>query len=366
MSSKDNHTSSKKRCGVLGATGAVGTQFILLLAQHPLLELVAVGASEKSADKKYSDAVRWKQSTAIPVQVANLIVRRCVPTEYPDCDIIFSGLNSDVAGDVEMAFLKANFAVFSNAKNFRLAPLVPLIVPVVNPGHIELIPTQRQHYKLDKGLLVCNSNCAVIGLVIPAAALIQKFGPIDQVSIVTMQAVSGAGYPGVSSMDIFDNIIPYIPGEEAKIPAEACKILGSLKTDLTGFINQPLRISVACNRVPVLNGHTVCVSLRFVNRPPPTVSEVCNAMKEYTSEVQVLGCPSAPQHPIIVLDGADRPQPRLDRETERGYACSVGRIREDESGIFDIQFVALSHNTILGAAGGSILGCESAILKGYI
>ena len=144
----------------------MGTRFILLLAQHSLLELVAVGASEKSADKKYSDAVRWKQSTPMPAQVANLIVRRCVPTEYPDCDIIFSGLNSDVAGDVEMAFLKANFAVFSNAKNFRLAPLVPLIVPVVNPGHIESIPTQRRHYQLDKGLLVCNSNCAVIGLVI--------------------------------------------------------------------------------------------------------------------------------------------------------------------------------------------------------
>ena len=167
-------------------------------------------------------------------------------------------------------------------------------------------------------------------------------------------------------MDILDNIIPYIPGEEAKIPAEARKILGSLNTDLTGFIDQPLQVSVACNRVPVLNGHTVCVSLRFVNRPPPTVSEVCDAMKEYTSEVQLLGCPSAPQHAIIVLDEPDRPQPRLDIETERGYACSVGRIREDESGIFDIQFVALSHNTVLGAAGASILNAESAILKGYI
>lgn len=167
-------------------------------------------------------------------------------------------------------------------------------------------------------------------------------------------------------MDILDNIIPYIPGEEAKIPAEARKILGSLTTDLTGFIDQPLRVSAACNRVPVLNGHTVCVSLRFVNRPPPTVSQVRDAMKEYTSEVQTLGCPSAPQHSIIVLDEVDRPQPRLDREKERGYACSVGRIREDESGIFDIQFVALSHNTVLGAAGSSILNAESAILKGYI
>ena len=167
-------------------------------------------------------------------------------------------------------------------------------------------------------------------------------------------------------MDILDNIIPYIPGEEAKIPAEARKILGSLNTDLTGFVDQSLRISVACNRVPVLDGHTVCVSLRFVKRPPPTLSEVRDAMKEYSSEVQVQGCPSAPQHAIILSEGADRPQPRLDREAERGYACSVGRIREDESGIFDIQFVALTHNTVLGAAGASILNAESAILKGYI
>ena len=177
----------------------MGTRFILLLAQNPLLELVAVGASEKSANKKYLDVVRWKQSTSMPAQVAEMIVRRCVPADFPDCDIIFSGLHSDVAGDVEMAFLKADFAVFSNAKNFRLTPLVPLIIPVVNPAHIELISAQRQHYQLSNGLLVCNSNCAVVGLAIPAAALIQKFGPIDQVSMVTMQAVSGAGYPGVSS-----------------------------------------------------------------------------------------------------------------------------------------------------------------------
>lgn len=167
-------------------------------------------------------------------------------------------------------------------------------------------------------------------------------------------------------MDILDNIIPYIPGEEAKIPTEARKILGNLNADQSGFIDQPLRVSVACNRVPVLNGHTVCVSLRFVNRPAPSISAVRDALVQYTSEVQALGCPSAPQRAIVVLDEPDRPQPRLDRDTERGYACSVGRIREDESGIFDIQFVALSHNTVLGAAGSSILNAESAILKGYI
>jgi aspartate-semialdehyde dehydrogenase len=169
-----------------------------------------------------------------------------------------------------------------------------------------------------------------------------------------------------SGMDILDNIVPYIAGEEAKIPAEARKILGGLNTDLSGFVDQPLRVSVACNRVPVLDGHTVCVSLRFTNRPPPTVNEVRDAMKEYISDVQILKCPSAPKQAIIVLDESDRPQPRLDRDAERGYACSVGRIREDESGIFDIQFVAVSHNTVLGAAGSSILNAESAVLKGYV
>ncbi len=177
----------------------MGTRFVLLLTQHPLLELVALGASERSAGKPYSDAVRWKHSVPMPARIAEMVVRRCVPSEYSDCEIIFSGLDADVAGEVEMAFLKADFAVFSNAKNFRQEPLIPLVVPMVNFGHTQLIPTQRRHYNLGKGFLVCNSNCAVIGIVIPFAALQQKLGNIDQASIVTMQAVSGAGYPGVSS-----------------------------------------------------------------------------------------------------------------------------------------------------------------------
>jgi aspartate-semialdehyde dehydrogenase len=177
----------------------VGTRFILLLAQHPLLELVALGASDRSAGKKYRDAVRWKQSSPMPANVADLLVRRCAPSEFSECDIIFSGLDPDAAGEIEMAFLKANFAVFSNAKNYRLDPVVPLIVPLVNAGHIDVIPAQRKHYSLEKGMIVCNSNCAVVGLVVPVKALIQKFGPVESASMVTMQAVSGAGYPGVSS-----------------------------------------------------------------------------------------------------------------------------------------------------------------------
>lgn len=183
---------------MLGATGAVGTRFVLLLANHPYLQLVALGASERSAGKRYRDTVRWKHSSPIPTNAADIIIRPCDPAKFSDCDIIFSGLDADVAGDIETAFLKADFAVFSNAKNHRLVPSVPLVIATVNAGHLDLIPAQRQINNLPKGFLVCNSNCAVVGLAVPFAAL-RKFGPIDQVSIVTMQAVSGAGYPGVSS-----------------------------------------------------------------------------------------------------------------------------------------------------------------------
>lgn len=237
--------------------------------------------------------------------------------------------------------------MFSNAKNHRRDPQVPLVVPTVNLSHLDIIPYQRGYYGQKKGFLVCNSNCAVIGIVIPFAAIQAKFGLVDQVSVVTMQAVSGAGYPGVSSMDILDNVVPFIPGEEDKLEAEAQKILGSLSSEATSFRNQStLKISAACNRVAVLDGHTACVSLRFASRPPPSAEEVKKAMREYVSEAQKLGCPSAPENAIMVFEEADRPQPRLDRDLQRGYTVSVGRVREDESGMFDIKFVALSHNSM--------------------
>jgi aspartate-semialdehyde dehydrogenase len=245
-----------------------------------------------------------------------------------------------------MAFLKAEIPVFSNAKNYRRDPLVPLVVPTVNLPHLDLIPHQRSVHKLSKGFLVCNSNCAVIGLVIPFAALQAAFGPISTVSIVTMQAVSGAGYPGVSSMDIMDNVVPFISGEEDKLETEARKILGSIDDGRTAFIEQSnLRVSASCNRVPVMDGHTACVSLKFERQPPPSAEECKAALREYVSEAQKLGCPSAPNPPIKVFDEDDRPQPRLDRDLGRGYTVSVGRVREDESGIFDLKFVALSHNS---------------------
>lgn len=351
--------------------GSVGQRFILLLALHPHFTLHAVGASERSAGKKYRDAVRWKQSYPMSKELGELVVKKCTPEEFEDCDLVFSGLDSDVAGDVgawiphrcgrqnlasgsqanihhsctEMAFLKSNLAVFSNAKNYRRDPLVPLVVPTVNLNHLDVIAHQRKHYNLQKGFLVCNSNCAVIGIVIPFAALQARFGPVETVSVVTMQAVSGAGYPGVSSMDIIDNVVPFISGEEDKLETEAQKILGSVNDEITGFVDQKLKVSAHCNRVPVLDGHTACVSLRFAKRPPPSAEEVKQAMREYVSEAQKLGCPSAPERAIVVMEEPDRPQPRLDRETDRGYAVSVGRIREDETEIFDIKFVALSHNS---------------------
>jgi aspartate-semialdehyde dehydrogenase len=334
-----------------------------LLASHPHFTLHAVGASPRSAGKKYKDAVRWKQAQPMGKDLAELVVRECKASEFADCDIVFSGLNAEDAETIgqfipwvmrnaahlfaEMEFVKANIAVFSNAKNYRKDPLVPLVVPTVNLPHFDVIPHQRKQFGLKKGFLVCNSNCAVIGIVIPFAALQKEFGPVDQVSVVTMQAVSGAGYPGVSSMDILDNVVPFISGEEDKLETEAQKILGGVNSEVTGFEEQKgLKISAACNRVAVLDGHTACVSLRFQKRPPPSAEQVKKAMREYVSEAQKLGCPSAPENAIVVMDEADRPQPRLDRETQRGYAVSVGRVREDESGIFDIKFVALSHNSM--------------------
>ncbi|KAL7792617.1 hypothetical protein V8C37DRAFT_409945 [Trichoderma ceciliae] len=344
--------SARKKCGVLGCTGSVGQRFILLLQGHPSLTIHAIGASPRSAGKKYKDAVRWKQASPIG-DVADMVVRECRPEEFEDCDVVFSELDSDVAGDVEMAFLRAEIPVFSNAKNYRRDPLVPLVVPTVNLPHLDLIPHQRSVRKLSKGFLVCNSNCAVIGL-------------------HPMQAVSGAGYPGVSSMDIMDNGVPFIQGEEDKLETEARKILGSIDDARTAFVEQQnLRVSASCNRVPVMDGHTACVSLKFERQPPPSPEECKAALRAYVSEAQKLGCPSAPNPPIKVFDEDDRPQPRLDRDLGRGYTVSVGRVRADESGIFDLKFVALSHNTnhstpVIGAAGSSILNAEAAILKGYI
>ena len=362
-------SSEKKKCGVLGCTGSVGQRFILLLADHPTLSLYAIGASSRSAGKKYKEAVRWKQVKPMSATLAELEVRGCKASNFKDCDLVFSGLDSDVAGDIEIEFLKAEIPVFSNAKNYRKDPVVPLVVPTVNVDHLDLIPHQRKHYGLKKGFLVCNSNCAVIGVVIPFAAIQAKFGLVEDVEVFTEQAVSGAGYPGVSSMDIFDNVIPFISGEEDKLENEAQKILGKFNTDKTGFEEQKgMTVGATCTRVGVTDGHMAYVSLRFKERSNlPSAEDVKKAMREYVSEAQKLGCSSAPEKAIVVFEEPDRPQPRLDRDISGGYAVSVGRVRAGaKGGHFDMRFACLSHNTVIGAAGSSILNAEAAIIKGYI
>lgn len=223
---------------------------------------------------------------------------------------------------------------------------MPLVVPTVNLAHLDLVAHQRAVHGLARGFLVCNSNCAVVGLVIPLAALQDAFGPVAAASVVTLQAVSGAGYPGVASMDVVDNVVPYIAGEEDKLESEARKILGRLNAAGRAVAEQDaLRVSATCNRVPVLDGHLACVSLRFERRPAPSPAQCRAALRAYAANAHALGCPSAPSPPIVVFDDHDRPQPRLDRDLGNGYAVSVGRVREDESAIFDIKFTALSHNS---------------------
>jgi aspartate-semialdehyde dehydrogenase len=351
--------------GILGATGMVGQRFITLLASHPYFYVAAVGASPRSAGKTYSDATAnsWKQTTPPNNEVASLIVQTCDPANFTSCRLVFSGLDSDVAGDVETAFLKANIPVLSNAKNHRMAPDVPLIVPLVNTQHFDQIPAQRASNNLSKGFLITNANCSTTGLVVALKPLVDKFGPLSKVIVTTMQAVSGAGYPGVASLDILDNVVPYISGEEDKMESEAAKILGDFKDGQFVF-KEGMKVSATCNRVPVIDGHTECVNVEFARRPAPSVEEVIKALEEYKCEAQVLGVPSAPAQAIVVSRLPNRPQPRLDRDTGRGNAVTVGRVRE--CNIFDIKFTLLSHNTILGAAGSAIMNAEVAVARGLI
>ncbi|TPX58943.1 hypothetical protein PhCBS80983_g02754 [Powellomyces hirtus] len=361
------HATEKIAVGILGATGTVGQRFIQLLEGHPYFYVAALGASPRSAGKAYSDAASrsWKQSTAIPAEVASLIVQSCEVQNFKQCRVIFSGLDSDVAGEIETAFLKAEFAVFSNAKNHRMDPIVPLVVPVVNSAHLDIIPHQRSVHGLKKGFLVTNANCSTTGLVVALKALQDAFGPLSRVVVTTMQAISGAGYPGVPSLDILGNIVPYISGEEDKLETECAKILGATNSDATGFTAPAeLKVSASCNRVPVIDGHMESVMVEFAKRPAPSVDQITAALKSYTSDAQKLGVPSAPENPIIVKSEADRPQPRLDIMVGNGNAIAVGRIRE--CNIFDVKFSLLSHNTILGAAGSSIMNAEIAVAKNLI
>ncbi|EJD52435.1 aspartate-semialdehyde dehydrogenase [Auricularia subglabra TFB-10046 SS5] len=352
------------KVGVLGATGTVGQRFLTLLATHPYFVVHALGASPRSAGQPYASAVKWKQTTPIPPAYAKLIVSACDPASsaFDGCAVIFSGLDADVAGDVEKAFCDAGFAVFSNAKNYRRAPLVPLVVPLVNADHLDIV--RKQQSSTRKGFIVTNANCSTTGLVVPLHALERALGPIDTVIVTTLQAISGAGYPGVPSLDIMDNVVPYIGGEEEKMEWETKKILGGLSTDANGdgfAVRNEMKVSATCTRVPVIDGHTESVSVRFAKRPPPSVEDVQKVLREFTCEAQRLQCPSAPAQAIEVHVSDDRPQPRLDRDSQRGAGVSVGRIRPCP--VLDLKFVLLVNNVCLGAATSSIINAEVAVSK---
>jgi len=366
--------SKKIPVGVLGATGAVGQRFIQQLAAHPWFIIQALGASEKSAGRSYGDAVKWLLSTKIPEAVKEMKVCVCDPTlpgsPFEGCRLVFSALDSSVAGPIEDLFAQHGFAVFSNSKNHRYDEDVPIIVPEVNPHHFDIIDHQQKRRKLNGGFIVTNPNCSTTGLIVALKPIEDSFG-IEEAVVFTMQAVSGAGYPGVASMDIIDNVVPFIDGEEEKIEKETKKILGKVESDGTGKKFTPLavRISAHTNRVCVLDGHTICVSLKLKKKASP--SQVKEALQNYTSEAQKLGLPSAPPSPIHVFEEKDRPQPRLDRELGNGYVVSVGRVRaghysEDDGSSFDIRLVCLVHNTVLGAAGGAVINAELASAKGYL
>jgi len=339
--------------GILGATGSVGQKFVALLADHPWFEITEVAASERSSGKKYKDAVNWILTTPLPQKIANLIVKECSPTLK--CKIAFSGLDSGIAGEVEEIFARAGYIVVSNSKNHRMDKDVPLLVPEINAGHLDLIKTQ----KYGKGCIVTNPNCSTIGMVIALKPLHDAFG-LEAVNAVTLQALSGAGYPGVSSLDIIDNVIPYISGEEGKMETEPLKILGKLKANKIEKIK--LNISAQCNRVAVVDGHTECIQVKLKKKA--SIEKIKEAWNKFSGEPQRLKLPTAPLKPIHYFDDDKYPQPKIHRNIDKGMAVSVGRLREDK--LFDFKFVVLSHNTVRGAAGGAILCAELMVAKNMI
>ena len=348
--------STKIPVGVLGATGAVGQKFIKLLENHPWFELTEVAASERNSGKLYRDAVSWKQVTSIPENAQSLEIRPCIPDLK--CRIVFSGLDSAVAGPIEEDFARAGYIVLSNSKNHRLDEDVPLVIPEVNPEHLGLIPVQRQK-RNSAGYIVTNSNCTTMFLAM-ALGPIHKAFSIEKVFVVSMQAVSGAGYPGVSSMDILGNVIPYISGEEEKVEIETRKILGTfngISVDLADFT-----VSAQCNRVPVEDGHTESVSLKLARKT--TADEIADLLGNFVGIPQQLQLPSAPERPYIVMEAPDRPQPRFDVHRSGGMATLVGRIRPCT--IFDFRFTLMGHNTVRGAAGASILNAELLKAQGFL
>lgn len=341
---------------VLGATGNVGQRFIQLLESHPWFRVAELVASERSAGKKFSDATVWRLGNDMPEGVRDLVVQ-----DYSadlQSTLAFSGLPSEVAGEIETRLAANGLAVVSNTATHRMEPDVPLIIPEVNPEHLAAIMTQQANRGW-KGFITTNSNCSVMHLVLTLKPLQDAFG-LNKVMVTTMQAVSGAGYPGVPSLDMIDNVVPYIGSEEEKMETEAMKMLGGF--DAGGFSTADFVLSAHCNRVPVRDGHTECVSLELGSQPSP--AEVIEAFEAFRALPQELELPSAPKRPVVVRYEDNRPQPQLDRDTERGMASVVGRVRPCP--VLGTKYVLLGHNTIRGAAGAGILNAELLKAQGYL
>ena len=341
---------------VLGATGTVGQKFARLLENHPWFEVVAVAASSQSAGKTYAEATRWRETTAIPGGVAGLTVQPCEPTL--SARVVFSALDADVAGPIERAFAKAGAYVVTNTKTHRLDPDVPLLIPEVNAAHLCLLLRQQAGRGWTGGI-VANPNCSTAALALAMAPLHRAFG-IERLFVATMQAISGAGYPGVPSLDIVGNVIPFIGGEEEKIEVETRKILGGLHDGTVA--PAAMNVSAHTNRVPTVEGHLEVVSVGFKDRVGP--EEAATVLAEFRGTAAVAALPSSPERPIEVDARFDRPQPRLDIERGGGMAVTVGRIRA--CSLLDLRMVVLGHNTIRGAAGAAIQNAELLVAEGYI
>ncbi len=341
--------------GVLGATGMVGQHFIRFLQNHPWFDLTWVGASDRSAGKKFRDATTWRLDGTLPPAVADLTVQECKPGNAPR--LVFSATDASVATEIEQSFASAGHVVVSNSRNHRMEPDVPLLVPEVNPGHLAVLPLQ-QRLRGWTGQIVTNPNCSTVVLTMALAPL-KVFG-ISRVVSTTMQAISGAGYPGVPSMDITANVIPYIGGEEEKMEQETQKILGDFRDG--AFAPLTAGVSAHCNRVPVVDGHTVTVSVTLDLQPTP--ADIAAALNSFRSLPQQRKLPSAPPQPVIHMSQPDRPQPRRDTNRENGMAVFTGRLRPCP--VLGWKFIALGHNTIRGAAGAAVLNAELMVSEGLL
>jgi aspartate-semialdehyde dehydrogenase len=358
----------KIQVGVLGATGMVGQKYLTLLQNHPWFEVVYLAASPNSAGKTYQEAIsgRWHMRENLPAKFAKIMVEDAsqVDKALGKCQLVFSAVEMDKASilAVEAEYAAKGFAVVSNNSAYRYTDDVPVMIPEINPEHLDILPAQQKQRGWNKGFLVVKPNCSIQSFMIPVYALIKAGYKIDKMIVTTLQALSGAGYPGPAAIDLVDNIIPYIGGEEEKSEVEPRKIFGTIKNGKI-VSNEELKISAHCNRVPVTDGHTACVSLQFAGKKPE-MPEMIKIWKEFKALPQELKLPTAPDPVIVYRDENERPQPQKDRDAGGAMAVTVGRLRK--CNVFDYRFTGLHHNTVRGAAGGSILTAELLVAKGLV